>query len=94
MLGVVSRFRVLVVAFSIAVFVFLFGFANLCYVPWSVGWLRLVDTAFWVLSMGSMFAGFARFSSAIYSLLKTSFYIQVFGGSIVDDASYRLTLVF
>jgi len=117
-LGVVSRFRVLIVAFSVAVFVFLFGFANLCYVPWSVGWLRLVDLAFWVLSMGSMFAGFvefwlfwrgcsvlstllidvvglgvvvfARFSSAIYSLLKTSFYVQVVGGSIVDEVSYRL----
>jgi len=117
-LGVVYRFRVLVVAFSIAVFVFLFGFANLCYVPWSVGWLRLVDLAFWILSMGSMFAGFAefwlfwrgcpvlstllidvaglgivvfaRFSSAIYSLLKTSFYVQVVGGSIVDEISYRL----
>jgi len=87
-------------------------------VPWSVGWLRLVDLAFWVLSMGSMFAGFAefwlfwrgcsvlstllidvaglgvvvfaRFSSAIYSLLKTSFYVQVVGGSIVDEVSYRL----
>ena len=117
MLGVVSRFRVLIVAFSVAVFVFLFGFANLCYVPWSVGWLRFVDFAFWVLSMGSMFAGFvefwlfwrrcsvlstllidvvglgvvvfARFSSAIYSLLKTSFYVQVVGGSIVDEVSYR-----
>jgi hypothetical protein len=117
-LGVVSRFRVLVVAFSIAVSVFLFGFANLCYVPWSVGWLRLVDFSFWILSMGSMFAGFAefwlfwrrcpalstllidvaglgvvvfaRFSSAIYSLLKTSFYVQVVGGSIVDEVSYRL----
>jgi hypothetical protein len=117
-LGVVSRFRVLVVAFSIAVFVFLFGFANLCYVPWSVGWLRFVDLAFWVLSIGSVFAGFAefwlfwrrcsalstllidvaglgivvfaRFSSAIYSLLKTSFYVQVVGGSIVDEVSYRL----
>jgi hypothetical protein len=117
-LGVVSRFRVLIVAFSVAVFVFLFGFANLCCVPWSVGWLRLVDLAFWILSMGSMFAGFAefwlfwressvlstllidvaglgivvfaRFSSAIYSLLKTSFYVQVVGGSIVDEVSYRL----
>jgi len=74
--------------------------------------------AFWILSMGSMFAGFAefwlfwressalstllidvaglgivvfaRFSSAIYSLLKTSFYVQVVGGSIVDEVSYRL----
>jgi hypothetical protein len=117
-LSVVSRFRVLVVAFSIVATVFLFGFANLCYVPWSVGWLRLVDLAFWVLSIGSMFAGFAefwlfwrgcsvlstllidvvglgivvfaRFSSAIYSLLKTSFYVQVVGGSIVDEVSYRL----
>jgi len=117
-LGVVSRFRVLVVAFSVVVFVFLFGFANLCCVPWSVGWLRLVDLAFWILFMGSMFAGFAefwlfwrgcpvlstllidvaglgvvvfaRFSSAIYSLLKTSFYVQVVGGSIVDEVSYRL----
>jgi hypothetical protein len=86
--------------------------------PWSVGWLRLVDFSFWVLSMGSMFAGFvefllfwrrcpvlstllidvvglgivvfARFSSAIYSLLKTSFCVQVVGGSIVDEASYKL----
>ena len=61
MLDVVSRFRVLVAAFSIAVFVFMFVFANLCCVPWSVGWLRLVDLAFWILSMGSMFAGFAEF---------------------------------
>jgi hypothetical protein len=31
-----------------------------------------------------------RFSSAIYSLLKTSFYTQVIGGSIVDNVSYKL----
>ena len=118
LLDAVFRFRVLIAAFSIAVSVFLFGFACLCYVPWSAGWLRLVDLAFWVLSIGSMFAGFAefwlfwrgcpvlstllidvaglgivvfaRFSSAIYSLLKTSFYVQVVGGSIVDEVAYRL----
>ena len=118
LLDAVFRFRVLIAAFSIAVSVFLFGFACLCYVPWSAGWLRVVDLAFWVLSIGSMFAGFAefrlfwrrcpalstllidvvglgvvvfaRFSSAIYSLLKTSFYVQIVGGSIVDDVSYKL----
>jgi len=115
---VISRFRVLIVASSIAASVFLFGFANLYYEPWSAGWLRLVDLTFWVLFIGSMLAGlvefqlfwrrcpalstllidvvglgvvvFARFSSAIYSLLKTSFYVQIVGGSIVDNVSYKL----
>jgi len=32
----------------------------------------------------------ARVSSVIYSLLKTSFYTQLIGGSIVDEASYKL----
>jgi hypothetical protein len=32
----------------------------------------------------------ARVSSAIYSLLKTSFYTQLIGGSIIDEASYKL----
>jgi len=34
----------------------------------------------------------ARFSSAIYSLLKTSFYTQDIGGSIIDDVSYKLAI--
>ena len=32
----------------------------------------------------------ARASSAIYSLLKTSFYTQLIGGSILDETSYKL----
>ena len=114
----VSRYRVLVVASSIALYYVVFVLACLYYEGGSLGWLRLVDMAYWVLFLGSTVAGFldlklhwknapvystilvtiigvsivvaARFSSAIYSLLKTSFCTQVIGGSIVDDVSYRL----
>ena len=41
-------------------------------------------------AVGLGIAVFARFSSSIYSLLKTSFYIQPIGGSIIDDISFRL----
>ena len=112
------RFRVLIIAFSIVATVFLFGVANLCYRPWSVGWLRLVDFSFWILFAGCFLAGFvelrlfwrrspvlstllvnvlglgialiSRLSSAVYSLLKTSFFVQPLGGSIIDDVSYML----
>ena len=33
--------------------------------PWSLGWLRLVDSAFWALFIGSMFVGFAKMNSGI-----------------------------
>jgi hypothetical protein len=35
----------------------------------------------------------ARISSMIYSLLKSSFYTQVIGGSIIDEVSYKLTTI-
>jgi len=117
----VSRFRVLIVALSISIFLMVFSFVNLYYQPFSIAWLRLVDISLWLLSIGSMVAGFldlllfwrkspllstllftavstgvvvvARVSSAIYSLLKTSFYIQLIGGSIVDDVSYKLASI-
>ena len=116
----VSRYRVLVVASSIALFHVVFVLVYLYCERGSLGLLRLVDMAFWILFLGSTVAGFldlklywkntpvqstilftiigvsivviARFSSAIYSLLKTSFYTQVIGGSIIDDVSYKLAI--
>jgi len=113
-----SRFRVLSVALSISICLMVFSLANLHYQPYSIGWLRLVDVSFWLLSVGSVAAGLldlslfwrrspllstllftavgmgivivARVSSAIYSLLKTSFYTQLIGGSVIDDISYKL----
>jgi len=117
----VSRFRVLIVAFSIAICLLIFNFANLRYTPLSPGWFRLIDMAFWILFLGSVITGFldislfwkkipllstllltiigigivtiTRFSSAIYSLLETSFHIQIIGGSIIDEVSYKITTI-
>jgi len=46
---------------------------------------------FTVIGMGIVIV--ARVSSAIYSLLKTSFYTQLIGGSILDETSYKLASI-
>jgi hypothetical protein len=43
--------------------------------------------------LGTSIVIIARVSSAIYSLLKTSFYTQLIGGSIVDETSYKLASI-
>ena len=43
--------------------------------------------------LGASIVIIARFSSAIYSLLKTSFYTQLIGGSIIDETSYKLASI-
>lgn len=113
------RLRALIVASSISVFLVILSIANTHYEPCTVGWFRLVDISFWLLSLGSAVAGFlellmfwkkssllstillttigtcivviARAYSAIHSLLETSFYTQLIGGSIIDEISYRST---
>jgi hypothetical protein len=49
-----SRFRVLIAALSIAIFLLVFNTANLCYHSTSAAWL--VDISFWLLSIGSIVA--------------------------------------
>ena len=111
-----SRFRVLISGLSIALFIVLYGFFSMRYVPLSIPWLRLVDFSFWILSLGSCLAGFldlylfwrksplistllitiiglsitffARLLSVFYSLLMTSFSIQILGGSLTDEESF------
>uniref|UniRef100_A0A7J2T9S6 Glycosyltransferase RgtA/B/C/D-like domain-containing protein n=1 Tax=Ignisphaera aggregans TaxID=334771 RepID=A0A7J2T9S6_9CREN len=114
------RFRVLVIALSIVVYMFLFSVASMYYESRSTAWLELVDLSFWILFVGCFLAGFtelklfwrkspalssllitvmglgitvfARLSSTIYSLLKTSFHVQPIGGSIINDTSFILTI--
>ena len=50
-----SRFRVIVAALSIAIFLLVFNTAYLCYHSTSAAWL--VDISFWLLSIGSIVAG-------------------------------------
>jgi hypothetical protein len=50
-----SRFRVIIAALSIAIFLLVFNTANLCYHSTSAAWL--IDISFWLLSIGSIVAG-------------------------------------
>ena len=54
----VSRYRALVAASSIALHHVVFVLAYLYCERGSLGWLRLVDMAFWILFLGSTVAGF------------------------------------
>jgi hypothetical protein len=55
--GLVSRFRVLVSAFSIASFLFLFFYANSVFELGSPVWCEVVDLSFWVLASLTVVAG-------------------------------------
>jgi len=60
----------------------------------SLFWKRsplLSTLLFTVIGTGTVIV--ARVFSAIYSLLKTSFYTQLIGGSIVDEVSYKLASI-
>jgi|YelNatPaOPRAMG01_1025707.scaffolds.fasta_scaffold32129_2 hypothetical protein len=115
--GLVSRFRVLVSAFSIASFLFLFFYANSVFELGSPVWCEVVDLSFWVLASLTVVAGvfdvllywreypafssyllslmgvfvtvIARLASTMYTLILTSFSIQIVGGSIIDVTSFR-----
>jgi len=54
----VSRYRALVATSSIALHHVVFVLAYLYCERGSLGWLRLVDIAFWILFLGSTAAGF------------------------------------
>jgi hypothetical protein len=60
----------------------------------SLFWRRspLLSTILFTI-LGTGLVIIARVSSAIYSLLKTSFYTQLIGGSIIDEASYKLASI-
>ena len=56
-ISTISKFRVLIVAFSIVICLFVFSCAILNYTPCSLGWFRLIDMSIWVLFLGSLAAG-------------------------------------
>jgi len=115
--GLVSRFRVLVSAFSIASFLFMFFYANSVFELGSPVWCEVVDLSFWVLTSLTVVAGvfdvllywreypafssyllslmgvfvtvIARLASTMYTLILTSFSIQIIGGSIIDVTSFK-----